>query len=350
MNVRRKETSVDVREIVLRLYQKGKSYAEIGKIVQRSRYTIASIVHRMERDGRVANGRRTGRPPILTQREQRILLKNTRLHPRKSAAAVAGELALAAGKSVHPENVRRVLRKNGYHGRKPRRKPFISLINQEKRLTFAHTYVCMYLHNDNSFWERVLFTDESKFTIYDSEKRGYVWRKQNAALQKDNLCGTMKHGGSGVLVWGCMSASGVGDLVFIDGKMDQRLYLNILQHHLQPSVQRLGLPDNWIFQQDNDPKHTALTVKTWLLYRVPRQLRSPPQSADLNPIEHLWDELDRRIRLPHVRSRITSVATLKTALREAWDEIPRDVTSNSVFSMQRRLQAVLEAHGGPTKY
>lgn len=84
------------------------------------------------------------------------------------------------------------------------------------------------------------------------------------------------------MVWGRMSSAGVGQLVFIDLKNG-----STLEENLQPSVDRLGLPSNWIFQHDNDPKHTAVDVKTWLLYRVPHQLHSLPQSPDLNLIEYL---------------------------------------------------------------
>lgn len=139
-------------------------------------------------------------------------------------------------------------------------------------------------------------------------------------------------------------------MVFIDGNMDQNMYLNILQDNLQASVDLLGLPPNWIFQQDNDPKHTARLIKEWLLYRVPKQLNSPPQSPDLNPIEHLWEELDRRIRLPHIRCKITNKETLKTELLAAWNAIPPTITRNLVQSMQKRLQAVITTNGGPTKY
>ncbi|GFX46615.1 transposable element Tc1 transposase [Trichonephila clavipes] len=67
-------------------------------------------------------------------------------------------------------------------------------------------------------------------------------------------------------------------------------------------------------KQDNDPKHTALIVKLWLLYYEPNQLRTPPQSPDLNPIEHLWGLLERRIR-EHV---IASKEMLKSVLVDEW--------------------------------
>ena len=210
------------------------------------------------------------------------------------------------------------------------------------RLEFAKRYI----DKDEEFWNRVLFTDETKVNLFGNDSRGKVWRKKNTALDVNNLTPTVKHGGGSVMVWGAIAASGVGRMVFIDGVMDQHQYKRILEDNLKDSVDGLGLGQSWIFQQDNDPKHTARSVKEWLLYHAPRQLNSPPQSPDLNPIEHCWDILKRKVATKHVRSR----DELKIALEEAWKEISPDETRNLVRSMPRRLQAVIDAKGGPTKY
>ena len=223
-----------------------------------------------------------------------------------------------------------------------RNKPFISEINKKKRLEFAKNH----LDKPLDFWRSVLFTDESKFNIHESDGKVRVWRRVNEALKTKNLKGTVKHGGGGVMVWGCMSARGLGKMVFIDGIMDHRAYIKILTENLQPSVQMLGLPDSFVFQQDNDPKHTALNTRLWLLYNTRKQLNTPPQSPDLNPIEHIWSEVERRLR----RRRYKNREELKTALVEIWGTIGEEVTSNLIDSMKRRLEAVIAAKGGPTKY
>lgn len=346
MNGKRKETGVEIRNLIVKLREDGKSYGEIAKTVKKCRATIQSIIKKYEETGNSCNQPRSGRPKVLNNREIRLLIKKVKKDPKKSAPTLAAELATETNKRVHAETVRRILRCNGFHGRTPRRKPLISKVNQQKRLTYA----LKYQNETSDFWKQVLFTDESKFNIYGCDGRGKVWRKANEELKLQNMTPTVKHGGGSVMVWGSMAAAGVGNLCFIEGTMDQMKYLEILRVNLQPSVERLGLGRHWIFQHDSDPKHTAYNVRQWLLYNVPKTLDHPPQSPDLNPIEHIWDELDRRIRVPEVRSTITDKHSLKTALERAWSTISADVTENLVLSMPRRLQAVINAKGGPTKY
>ncbi len=66
---------------------------------------------------------------------------------------------------------------------------------------------------------------------------------------------TVKHGGGSVLMWGCMSAAGVGELHFIDGIMNSQMYCSILKEKMLPSLRTLGR--RVLFQHDNVPKHTS---------------------------------------------------------------------------------------------
>ena len=160
------------------------------------------------------------------------------------------------------------------------------------------------------------------------------------------LNATVKHGGDNIMVWGCMAASGVGKLAFIDQRMDQYLYKSILQDNLSSSAEIVGLKENFIFQHDNDPKHTAHLVVEYLKVSGFKMLEWVAQSPDLNPIEHLWAHVEKKLK----DRRISKKADLKTLISSFWSEIGSDITRNLVNSMRRRCLAVIQSNGGPTRY
>ncbi|GFX51552.1 transposable element Tc1 transposase [Trichonephila clavipes] len=185
------------------------------------------------------------------------------------------------GEEISDETIRRTLHQYGFRG------PLIKYVNRQKRVTFAKEHRLKPI----SFWNTVIFSDESKFNIYGSDGRFKIWRKAGKALAPKNTIKTVKFGGGSVLVWGCVSAGGVEDLAFIDGIMDKHVYLGILKDNLEKSASKLGLGSGFIFQQDNAPKHTTKIVQLYLLYHCRKQLHTPAQSPDLNVIENLWSQL-----------------------------------------------------------
>ncbi|GFY21253.1 transposable element Tcb1 transposase [Trichonephila clavipes] len=88
-----------------------------------------------------------------------------------------------------------------------------------------------------------------------------------------------------------MSAGGVGELVFIDGIMNKMVYLEMIKNSLQKRAARVGLGSSFLFQQDNDSKHVAKIVQFCPRYPCKKELHTPPQSPDLNVIEHLGSQL-----------------------------------------------------------
>lgn len=342
MSDKNREIPLPVRKIIIELWKKKISYRNIGKTVGKSHATIQYIINQYKATGSCKVRPRSGRPKKLTTREESSVVAKIRKNSKISAPKLAEEVREEFSKNVNPQTIRNCLHRAGYKGRVARRKPLISETNRKKRLEFAREHV----NKSNEFWESVIFSDETKINLFGSDGRDKVWRKKNTALKIENICATVRHGGGNILLWGCMSANGTGNLVFIDGIMDQHAYLNILRNNLFPSVEKLGLEGRYLFQQDNDPKHTARLVREWMIHNVRQQLHTPPQSPDVNPIEHLWEELKRRVRKHQVRNK----EDLKNRIRQEWENIPPEVTRKLVLSLPKRINAIIKANGNCTKY
>ena len=147
------------------------------------------------------------------------------------------------------------------------------------------------------------------------------------------------------MVWGCMAASGTENLIFTDGILDKHKYSNILKNILKESVRKLGLLEDFHFQQDNDPKHTTTIVKEWIVYNTPHMLITPSQSLDINPIENLWAEMGKRLN----KFQIISKQALKDKIIEIWNSVECSFTKSLIY-MERRFKHTIAAKGGPTKY
>jgi len=122
--------------------------------------------------------------------------------------------------------------------------------------------------------------------------------------------------------------------------------VNVLEKSLLDSVAKLGLPNDFIFQQDNDPKHTSKLSKDFFVKNKVNVLSWPPQSPDLNPIEHLWAEVERRISLTDR----TSVKKFKKSLKRTFELIEVDFCKKLVNSMPQILRQDISAKGLNTSY
>jgi hypothetical protein len=226
-----------------------------------------------------------------------------------------------------------------------RKRPLLTKKHVKERLDFAIAHQDWTLDD----WKRVVWSDETKINRLGSDGRKWAWKKAGEGLSERLVKGTMKFGGGSLMMWGCMLWDGVGYACKIDGRMDGELYTKILQDELQGSLMYYGKdPSSIIFQQDNDPKHKSKMARTWLEDHGFQVLSWPSQSPDLNPIEHLWTHLKRRVADHSVSPK--GILELWDRVQEEWDKIGPEVCQNLIESMPRRIQDVLRAKGGYTRY
>ncbi|GBL94260.1 Transposable element Tc1 transposase [Araneus ventricosus] len=159
---------------------------------------LFNIIHRFKKTNSVENKQISGCPRAFSGREERRIVRQVRINPRTGTVKLTLKCKCRFRKSVNPETVRNVLRKQKYHGRVPQRKPYISKANRKARLAFAK----MCLKQPTEFWENVIFVDESKYNIFGSDGKQKVWLTSNTALHIKNLWPTVKYGGGNQLVWG----------------------------------------------------------------------------------------------------------------------------------------------------
>ena len=130
---------------------------------------------------------------------------------------------------------------------------------------------------------------------------------------------------------------------------EESKYVNVLETVLVPSLTHIFGDTNVRgikFQQDNAPCPKSATTMRWFKDSNTVLLDWPVQSPDLNPIEHLWDILKRKIR----EHSITSKTALKNVLILEWNAISAETCARLVRSMPQRISDIIKANGGPTKY
>ncbi len=128
-------------------------------------------------------------------------------------------------------------------------------------------------------------------------------------------------------------------LARVEGKLNGAKYRDIFKENLVQSAQDVRLGRGFTFQKANDQKHTAKTTQEWLRDNSVTVLEWPSQSPNLNPIEHLWNDL-----------KIANLTELERFCLEEWQRIPKSRCAKLVALYPRRLQGVISVKGASTKY
>lgn len=339
--VRGKHTSLEKRSRIVTLLEEGYLGRQIANKINMRSSTVNDIIKRYRTTGTLENRVRPGSSKKTTKDEDLRIVLLSKRNRKLTAPQIAAEVNRGREEQISVSTVKRRLQQANLHGRIAIRKPLLRRGNRGKRLQWARSHRNWSLDD----WKQVLWSDESKFEVFGQNRRVYVRRSKTEKMIPDCILPTVKQGHSSVLVWGCFSFAGTGDLCRVQGAMKKENYLEILRNHAVPSGLRI-IGNNFTFMQDNDPKHTAKVCKDYLREQQDQNtlkvMTWPPQSPDLNPIELLWDELDRRIR----KVCPTSQEHLWNILQHEWNNIPQSVLTKLIARMPRVVRAVINNKGG----
>ncbi len=163
-----KELSEDLKKRIVSLHRDGVRYKKIAKTLKLSYSTVAKTIQQFNRTGSTQN------------------------RPR--------------------------------HGH-PRRKPLLKMMHKKAHKQFAEDKQT----KDMDYWNHVLWFDETKINLCGSDGVKRVWRQPGEEYKDKCVLPTVKHGGGSVMVWGCMSTAGTGELQFIEGTTNANMYCDILK-------------------------------------------------------------------------------------------------------------------------
>ncbi|GFV95448.1 transposable element Tc1 transposase [Trichonephila clavipes] len=260
-----------------------------------------SIVSRLWRQFQTTEtairGFSSGRPRGTTPADDRYIVLQARRNRRQTAGEIARHTTQATGRPISRFTVARRLHGGGLFARRPVRCVPLTPAHRRRR-----SLGCREHRNwrDNE-WGRVLFTDESRFSLSSDSHRILIWREREAAIiPRTSLKGT--------------------------GAM--------------------GL--KFLFTDDNAPCHRTVAAEQLLESEDIERMDCPARSADLNLIEHVWDILGRRLAartLPPV-----TIRELRLALQDEWASMPQQLIDTLILSMGRRCETCLAVRGDHIPY
>jgi hypothetical protein len=287
-----------------------------------------------------------GRPPKISPTTKRTFVCDIISGKAENAAQLTRAYNSHSSTPISTQTVKNALKKADLKAFTKIKCPKLTPAQRAARMKWARKY--QYWTVDD--WKKVIWSDEVKINLINSDGLVWTWDKRDADRYKEKLVkGTVKHGGGKINIWGCMGWNGVGIAVEVEGMLTKEQYVDILSTALPQSIHKLGLRNtDFYFQQDNDPKHTSGHATNWFTEQDINVLDWPSQSPDLNPIEHLWVLL--KIKLSQYKEPPKGTHQLWDRVAAEWDKIRVEECRRLIDSMPRRIQAILKAKGGNTKY
>jgi len=337
----KKHLTLDAKKAIVSMLNSGYSSRQVAPHFGVDKSTVNRIFKAFGKLGCCERLIGSGRRRKTTRQMDMEIMKLSRANPKLNACDIYSDLREHSRYMGSKKTIQRRLRELGLYGRRPACKPYVSEKNRKTRLEFAKEHLNWTVKE----WSNVIWTDESKFNLYGSDGIQYIRRPIAKRFDPQYMKPTVKHGGGNVMVWGAFSFRGIGPIHYVESIMTGESYKDILNNVFLPWARQTH-GRSFILQQDNDPKHTSGVVKAYVSNKRWNVLKWPSHSPDLNPIEHLWEVLQRRCAHKHVTCKGQKFQILK----QEWSKIDMHVAQTLIESMPARCAAVIKSKGYPTKY
>ncbi|GFV17944.1 transposable element Tcb2 transposase [Trichonephila clavipes] len=296
--------------------------AKIKGEVEKLAYQLNEEAERTERRIRrlrtPIRGFSSGRPRGTTPADDRYIVLQATRNKRQTAGEIARHTTQATGRPISRFTVARRLHGGGLFARRPVRCVHLTPAHRRRRSLWCREHRNW---RDNE-WGRVLFTDESRFSLSSDSHRIFIWRERGSRNHPSNIIERDRYGGRGVLVWGGIMLGSHTDLhIFEAGSVNGTRYCNeILLPYVRLFRGTMGL--QFLFMDDNAPCHRTVAAEQLLESRRLAARTLPP----------------------------VTIRELRLALQDEWAAMPQQLIDTLILSMGRRCETCLALRGDHIPY
>ncbi|GFY28528.1 transposable element Tcb2 transposase [Trichonephila clavipes] len=324
--------------------EEGRSVTSVAAEFGIAHSIVSRLWRQFQTTGTAIRGFSSGRPRGTTPADDRYIVLQARRNRWQTAREIARHTTQATGRPISRFTVARRLHGDDLLARRPVRCVPLTPAHRRRRS------LCCREHRNwrDNEWRRVLFTDESRFSLSSDSHRILIWRERGSRNHPSNIIERDRYGGRGVLVWGGIMLGSRTDLhIFDAGSVNGTRYCNeILLPYVRLFRGAMGL--QFLFMDDNAPCHRTVAAEQLLESEDIERMDWPARSPDLNTIEHVWDFLGRRLAartLPPV-----TIRELRLALQDEWAAMPQQLIDTLILSMGRRCETCLAVRGDHIPY
>ncbi|GFV23361.1 transposable element Tcb2 transposase [Trichonephila clavipes] len=281
-----------------------------------------SIVSRLWRQfqttGTAIRGFSSGRPRGTTPADDRNIVLQARRNRRQTAGEIARHTTQATGRPISRFTVARKLHSGGLFARRPVRCVPLTPAHRRRRSLWCREHRNW---RDNE-WGRVLFTDESRFSLSSDSHRILIWKERGSRNHLSNIIERDRNGGRGILVWGGIMLGSRTDLhIFDAGSVNGTRYCNqILLPYVRLFRGAMGL--QFLFMDDNALCHRTVAAEKLLESRRLAARTLPP----------------------------VTIRELRLALQDEWAAMPQQLIDTLILRMGRSCETCLAVRGDHIPY
>lgn len=313
------------QKIIIYRYDFHRSYPYIARKMKCSLSTIHNICSQHKQHVDSAALVHHGRKKALSSSMFKHMINIIRYNKNITASELQRHLFLHDNINISIRTVRRY-RRSHFHPAHEILIPKLTLDHHLNRCDYYLTHI-----NDN--FHTTVFSDEKMFCL--DHTSNVVWLEDNEPIPTREIKSTHTK----VMVWGGIWYNGRTELGIVDGKINYKKYIQILQQYLLPSMPS---SNHFLFQHDNAKPHQKIEVMLFLRDYAVRLLDPyPAHSPDFNPIEHVWSWMVQYVK----QQCPTDNGTLIEAVQSAWTAIPQSIIQAYIDDLPTRLKAVYDNGG-----